>query len=162
MVKTARLMLLAAVAAVAVASPASAGPAKTIRLAWSERAVEGGKTVMTFQVRTLKVEGRRWTIAASFRNTSRVKLGIRRQFALLYGPGRERVSGLKVLTAKSFRPAMPTALAPGKSWRGSFSGTGGTALTKTYIRVQFSYFRGKVIAGRPGFGWITDHVARIN
>jgi len=162
MVKTAHLLLLATMIAIALASPASAGPAKTIRLAWSERAVDEGKTVMTFQVRTLKVEGRRWTIDASFRNTSRVKLGIRKQFALLYGPGRERVSGLKVLAAKSFRPAMPASLAPGKTWRGTFSGTGGTALTKTYIRVQFSYFRGKVIAGRPGFGWITDHVARLN
>lgn len=155
-------MLLAAMAAVALASPASAGPAKTIRLAWSERAVDGGKTVMTFQVRTLKVEGRRWTIDASFRNTSRVTLGIRKEFALLYGPGRTRVSGLKVLAAKSFRPAMPTSLAPGKSWRGTFSGTGGTVLRKTYIRVQFSYFRGRAIAGRRGFGWITDHVARVN
>ena len=160
--KTARLLLVATIAAIALASPASAGPARTIRLLWSERAIDGDKTVMTFQVRTLKIEGGRWTVDASFRNTSRVKLGVRKQFAVLYGPSRVRVSRLKVLAAKGFRPAMPASLAPGKGWRGTFSGTGGTALTKTYIRVQFSYFQGRAIADRRGFGWITDHVARVN
>ena len=147
--------------AAALAAPASAGPAKTFRLAWSEKAVDGGRTVMSFHVRTLKVEGGRWTISASFRNASRVRLGVRRQFAVLHGPAGRRVKALRVLPAKTFKPALPASLAPGKGWSGTFSGTGAAALKNTSVRVRFSYFSGRAVAGRPGFGWITDHVARL-
>jgi hypothetical protein len=161
-VKTVRLLLLAAACAAALAAPAGAGPTKTIRLAWSERATEGSRTIMTFNVRSLTIDGTRWTVNGGFRNTSRTTLRIQKRFALLYGPSAARVSGMKVLTAKGFRPALPATLAPGKGWSGKFSGSGGTALKKTNVRVHFSYFAGRVLPGRPGFGWITDHVARIN
>ncbi len=159
--KTARLLLLVSACAAALAAPASAGPAKTIRLAWSERATEGSRTVMTFNVRSLAIVGGRWTVDASFRNTSRTTLRIQKRFAVLYGSSRVRVSGMKVLAAKGFRPTLPATLPPGKGWSGKFSGTGGTALKNTNVRVQFSYFAGRALPGRPGFGWITDHVARL-
>ena len=158
----ARTLVLGAVAAAAPATAASAGQQRVIRLAWNERALDQDKTVMTFQVRTLTIVGSRWTIDGSFRNTSKVRLRVRQEFALLYGQARTSVKGLKVLRAKSFRPALPTTLRPGQSWRGTFSGTGATALPKNYIRVQFSFFVGRAVSGRPGFGWITDHVARVN
>jgi hypothetical protein len=52
-----------------------AGQTKTIRLAWSERATVGSRTIMTFNVRSLTVNGPRWTVDASFRNTSRSTRG---------------------------------------------------------------------------------------
>jgi hypothetical protein len=160
-VNTARLTLLVALAAAALAAPADAGLTKTIQLGWSERATEGNRTIMTFSVRSLTIDSRTWAVKASFRNTSRSTLRIRRQFALLYGPGRVRVSGLKVLPAKSFRPALPASLPPGKGWSGRLSGLGGTALRKTGVRVRFGYFTGRALPGRRGFGWVTDHMARL-
>lgn len=159
---TARLTLLAVACAAALAAPAGAGPAKTIRLAWSERVTVGNRTVMTFNVRSLTINGRNWTISASFRNTSRAKVRIREQFALLYGPSHVPVRGMRVLRAKSFRPTLPATLAPGKGWSGRFSGTGATVLRRTNVRVHFGNFEGRALPGRPGFGWITDHLARIN
>jgi hypothetical protein len=161
-VKAARLFLLVAACGAALAAPASAGPTKVIRLAWSERATEGSRTVMTFGVRTLTINGGSWTVNASFRNTSRTTLRIRKQFAVLYGPSRARVTGMKGLRAKTFRPPLPTTLRPGKAWSGRMSGTGGRVLRKTHVRVRFGYFQGRALPGRAGFGWITDHVARIN
>lgn len=159
--KAARLLLLVVTCTAALAAPATAGPTKTIRLAWSERATEGSRTIMTFNVRSLTIAGRSWTVDASFRNTSRTTLRIRKQFAVLYGPSRVRVSGMKVLPAKAFRPALPATLPPGKAWSGRMSGVGATALRNTNVRVHFSYFAGRVLPGRAGFGWITDHVARL-
>jgi hypothetical protein len=160
-VRAARLFLLTIAATAALVAPASAGPAKTIRLAWSERATVGSRTIMTFHVSSLVVNGGNWTVNASFRNTSRSTLRIRKDFALLYGPSSVRVSGMKVLRVRTFRPALPTTLAPGKGWSGRMSGTGGTALRRTNVRVKFSYFAGRALPGRPGFGWITDHVVRL-
>jgi hypothetical protein len=161
-VKGVRLTLLAVGAIAALAAPASAGPTKTIRLAWNERATEGSRTVMTFNVRTLAINGRSWTVNASFRNTSHTTLRIRRQFAVLYGPSSVRVSGMKVLRATAFRPALPARLPPGKGWSGRMSGLGGRALENTSVRVQFGYFEGRALAGRAGLGWITDHVVRLS
>jgi hypothetical protein len=160
-VKTARLLLLGIAIASALAAPASAGPTKTIRLAWSERATVGSRTIMTFNVRSLTISGRSWTVNASFRNTSRTTLRIRKRFAVLYGPSSVSVSGMKMLPAKTFRPALPATLPPGKAWSGRLSGVGAGALRRTNVRVQFSYFAGRALPGRPGFGWITDHVARL-
>ena len=160
--KAARLFLLGIATALALAAPTSAGSTKTIRLAWSERATVGSRTIMTFNVRSLTVAGRNWTVNASFRNTSRQTLRIRKRFAVLYGPSSVRVSGMKVLPAKAFRPALPATLPPGRAWSGRLSGVGAGALKNTHVRVQFSYFAGRALPGRPGFGWITDHVARIN
>jgi hypothetical protein len=161
-VKAARLLLLGFATALALAAPTSAGSAKTIRLAWSERATVGSRTIMTFNVRSLTVAGRSWTVNASFRNTSRTTVRIRKQFAVLYGPSSVRVSGMKVLPAKAFRPALPATLPPGKGWSGRLSGLGAGALKSTNVRVRFSYFAGRALPGRPGFGWITDHVARLS
>jgi hypothetical protein len=161
-VKAARFFLLATAAALALAAPTNAGPAKTIRLAWSERATVGSRTIMTFNVRSLTIAGRTWTVNASFRNTSRTTLRIRKRFAVLHGPGRVGVSGMKVLPAKAFRPALPATLAPGRGWSGRLSGLGAGALKNTNVRVRFGYFAGRALPGQPGFAWITDHVARIN
>ena len=160
--KAARLFLLGCATALALAAPTSAGSTKTIRLAWSERATVGSRTIMTFNVRSLTVVGRSWTVNASFRNTSRTTVRIQKRFAVLYGPSQVRVSGMKVLPAKAFRPALPATLPPGKGWSGRLSGLGGGALKNTNVRVQFSYFAGRALPGRPGFGWITDHVARLS
>jgi hypothetical protein len=161
-VKAARLFLLALAATAALAAPASAGPTKTIRLAWSERATVGNRTIMTFNVRTLTIVGRSWTVDASFRNTSRSTLTIRKRFAILYGPSSVPVTRMKVLPARAFKPALPATLRPGKGWSGRISGLGATALSNTNVRVRFSYFAGRALPGAPGFGWITDHVARVN
>jgi hypothetical protein len=156
------LGVLVAVLGAALIAPAQAGSAKTIRLAWSERATVGSRTIMTFNVRSLEVNGRSWAVNASFRNTSRSTLRIRRQFAVLYGPSSVPVRRWKALPARTFRPALPATLPPGKAWSGRLSGTGATALRRTNARVRFSYFAGKALPGQPGFGWTTDHVARLN
>jgi hypothetical protein len=161
-VSAARVSLLAVVCAAVLAPPAGAGSSKTIRLAWSERATVGSRTIMTFNVRSLAINGRTWTVNASFRNTSRTTLRIRRQFAVRYGPSNVPVVRMKRLRAVTFRPALPARLRPGQGWSGRLSGTGATALRRTNVRVQFGYFAGRALPGRPGFGWITDHVARIN
>jgi hypothetical protein len=158
----ARTLLLTFVCAAALAAPASAGSSKVIRLAWNERATVGSRTIMTFNVRSLTVAGRAWTVNASFRNTSRTTVRIRKRFAVLYGPSSVRVSGMKVLPAKAFRPPLPATLSPGKGWSGRLSGVGAGALKNTNVRVRFSYFAGRALPGQPGFGWITDHVARLN
>ena len=160
--KGVRLSLLAGAVALALAAPSTAGSSKVIRLAWSERATEGSRTVMTFNVRSLTIVGGRWTVTGGFRNTSGATLRIRNQFAVLHGPSSIRVNGMKALGAKSFSPPLPVALASGKGWSGKLSGTGAAALKRTHVRVQFGYFLGRALPGRPGFGWITDHVARIN
>ena len=81
---------------------------------------------------------------------------------MLYGPSSVRVSGLKVLRATAFRPALPARLAPGKGWSGRMSGLGGRALKNTHVRVLFGYFEGRALAGRAGFSWITDHVVLVS
>lgn len=98
---------------------------------------------------------------ASFHNTSRTTVLVRKHFAVLYGSSSAPVTGMKVPPATTFRPALPATLRPGKGWSGRLSGPGATALTKTSVRVRLSYFRGRALPGRPGFGWITDHVARV-
>jgi hypothetical protein len=117
---------------------------------------------MTFNVRSLSVVGRRWTVDASFRNTSRTTVRVRKHFAVLYGSSSAPVTRMKVLPARAFTPALPATLRPGKGWSGRLSGTGATALRRTSVRVRFSYFAGRALPGRPGFSWITDHVARLN
>jgi hypothetical protein len=146
------------------AGSAGARPAEstvTIKLGWHERALARGRTVMTFNVRTLSITSRGWTIAASFRNTSRSRLRIREEFALLVAKRRAQIDGAGALQAKSFRPALPAALAPGQGWSGTFSGGGASILHGVFVRAHFSYFRGPVIPGQAGFGWITDHVVRL-
>lgn len=160
--KGVRLLLLAAAATAALAAPASAGPTKTIRLAWNERATVGSRTVMTFNVRSLTIRGSRWTVDVSFRNTSRSSLHVRKHFALLYGANTGPVSRMKVLPARAFQPALPATLRPGKAWSGRLSGPGATALTRTSVRVRFSYFVGRVLPGSPGLSWITDHVVLLS
>lgn len=153
------VLLLLLAAGSAGAHPA-AGTA-TIKLGWNERALAAGRTVMTFNVRTLTVTDRGWTIAASFRNTSKSRLVIRDEFALLVTMRRAQIDGARALKAKSFRPELPAALAPGQAWTGTFSGGGVSILHGVFVRAHFGYFRGQVFPGQAGFGWITDHVVRL-
>jgi hypothetical protein len=160
-VKAVRAALLAAAVTAALAAPANAGSTKTIRLSWSERATVGSRTIMTFNVRSLTIVGRRWTVDVSFRNTSRSTLGLRKRFAVLYGPSNVPVTRMKVLPAATYRPTLPARLAPGKGWSGRLSGVGAGALMGTNVRVRFGYFEGRALPGTPGFTWITDHVVRV-
>lgn len=139
----------------------SAESTVTIKLGWNERARAAGRTVMTFNVRALTVTSRGWTIAASFRNTSKSRVAIREEFALLVTKRRAQIDGAAALEAKGFRPALPAALAPGQGWSGTFSGGGASMLHGVFVRAHFSYFRGPLIPGQAGFGWITDHVVRL-
>ena len=70
---------------------------------------------------------------------------------------------MKVLPAKGV-PARRSRrrCRAGKAWSGRLSGPGATALTHTNVRVHFSYFAGRVLPGRPGFSWITDHVVLLS
>jgi hypothetical protein len=79
-----------------------------------------------------------------------------------YGASNVPVSRMKRLRATTFRPALLATLKPGKGWSGRLSGSGATALRRTNVRVQFGYFAGRALPGQPGFGWITDHVVRLN
>jgi hypothetical protein len=156
------LVLIAVVSAATLTAPSSAGPARTIRLAWSERATEGSRTVMTYNVRTLTLAANTWSVDASFRNTSRKTLRLRPDFALLYGSSSANVKAMKRLNARTFRPALPAILRPGKGWSGRMSGVGARSLKNTNVRVHFGYFAGRVLAERAGFSWITDHVLRLS
>jgi hypothetical protein len=60
--------------------------------------------------------------------------------------------------ARERRPTKTIRLA----WSGRISGLGATALRDTNVRVRFSYFAGRALPAAPGFGWITDHVVRVN
>jgi hypothetical protein len=151
-----RALVAAIAASAALASPAAA---ETIELGWSEKAVAGGRTIMTFHVAALDVEAGRWSVRASFTNRSEETLAIRRRFGLALYRARADRRAFRVLRAAAYEPAPPARLAPGERWAGEFAGRGRLP-AGALVRVRFGFFAGRAVPGWPGFWWLTDHAHR--
>ena len=151
-----RLVVL--VSLVALASPATA-EARTIKLGWRE---SDGIGVMSFTVATLTLGDDRWSIRGSFTNHSDVTLRIERRFFAVGLFATADGSRPAALTrADSFAP-IPVTLAPGRTWRGTFSGPG-VPSRGSYLRVRFGRFSGNPapIPGFRRFSWLADHYHRL-
>jgi hypothetical protein len=134
--------------------------ARTIQLGWNERFDVAGQAVMRFEVRSLTISKSSWSTRVSFRNLTARPVSIRNRFALLHSRKRStRTFGR--LAARSLRPRMPSRLAPGQRWSGTFSGKGAAALKDVFVRVHFDEFVGQLRPGRARFGWVTDHAVRV-
>ena len=157
MIVPVRALFTIAVSGLLLAPTASA---RTIPLSWNERFDVAGQAVMRFEVRSLTISKSRWSTRVSFRNLTARPVTITNRFALLHARKRStRTFGR--LAARSLRPRMPSRLAPGQSWSGTFSGTGAAALEGVFVRVHFDAFVGRLRLGRARFGWITDHAVRV-
>jgi hypothetical protein len=151
-----RLILLSVLTGLAVPPVADA---RTIKLGWRE---SDGLGVMSFTVSTLTLGDDRWTVRGSFTNHSNVALGIERRFfalAVFATPDLSRPAA--AIRATSFAP-LPVRLAPGRTWRGTFSGPG-VPSRGSYLRVRFGRFSGtpSPIPGLRHFSWLTEHAHRL-
>jgi hypothetical protein len=158
MIDPVRVLFAIAAASLLLTPTASA---RTIQLGWNERFDVAGQAVMRFEVRSLTISKSGWSTRVSFRNLTARPVTITNRFALLHARTRStRTFGR--LAARSLRPRMPSRLAPGKSWSGTFSGTGAAALKRgVFVRVHFDEFVGRLRLGRARFGWVTDHAVRV-
>jgi hypothetical protein len=152
--------VLCAIAAAAALFAPAASSARTIPLGWNERFEVSGRPVMSFQVRSMTISKSSWSARVSFRNLTGRPVTIRNRFALLHSRVRStRAFGR--LAARSLRPRMPSRLAAGQGWSGTFSGTGAASLRGVFVRVHFDEFVGRLAQGRARFGWVTDHAVRV-
>ena len=133
---------------------------RTIPLGWNERFDVGGQAVMSFEVRSLTISKSGWSTRVSFKNLTSRPVSITNRFALLHSRQRStRTFGR--LAARRLRPRMPSRLAAGQSWSGTFSGRGAGALKGVFVRVHFNEFVGGLRFGRARFGWVTDNAVRV-
>ena len=151
-----RLILVFVLTALAVPPVADA---RTIELGWRE---SDGLGVMSFRVSTLTLGNDRWTVRGSFTNHSDVAMRIeRRFFALLVFATPDLSRPAAAIRAASFAP-LPVRLAPGRTWRGTFSGPG-VPSRGSYLRVRLGRFSGtpSPIPGLGRFSWLTEHAYRL-
>lgn len=145
---------------VALAPPASAG---TVELGWKEAAKLQGKAAVTFTMDRLVLNGNTWVVTATFRNETGTILRIRQQFGLAEFV-RDHVFSkpARFLPAVTFRPRLPSALAPGQSWSGAFGGVGSPNGDR-FVRVVFGLFVTTLPKPLgPQFSWISDHAYHVS
>jgi len=151
-------VLVVLTATALVAPPLAA--AKTIELGWRE---DDGVGVMRFGGSTLTLANGRWSVRASFTNRSVASLRIERRFALAVFPSARLATPSVRLDATSFRPTLPRRVLPGRTWSGSFSGTGAPR-RGSFVRVLFGRFQATTspLPDLPnGFSWLTEHYHRV-
>lgn len=151
----------------ALGTPAAS--AKTIRLNWSERlAGQSGFLAMTFNVRSVTIGKKAWSVRARVTNRSKSTVQIvppidtsPQQFGFglaFFHPScpRGATCGLDVLQATYSKPHLPRALRPGGSWSGTF---GGPKLPPrgAGISVTFGYF---YVSRNVHFGYSTNREFR--
>jgi hypothetical protein len=169
-----RLARAIAIAALIVLVITPAAEAKTVRLNWFEKTGSGyGYPSMTFIIKSVTVEGPRWSARASVANRSanavEVTQGRRSfgdyRFGLIVPRRKNSNCGPQsgpcfplLLGSQRSRPAFPATLGPGQVWTGSFSGTG--ALPRgVVISVAFGFFVDPT--SKKGFSWITHHSFKL-
>ena len=145
--------MLVGVAALALAASASA---ETFRLGWVEKLDKGPTTRLTFRVGTLEANGKAWSATVEIVNRGTGPIAVKaRQFGIVeYATKTDFQRPLRALRAATFRPPLPTTLAPGKSWKGTIGGPG-TPNDSQYVRLVFGSFSSG-LSPTP-FNWITDH-----
>lgn len=145
--------MLSVVAALLVAATASA---ETVSLNWVEKLDKGPTTRMTFRVGALRLSRKTWSATVEIVNRGSGKISVNsKQFGIVeYATKTEFKRPLRALQADTVRPALPAALAPGKSWKGTIGGPG-TPNDSQYVRLVFGEFTSS-LSPTP-FTWITDH-----
>ena len=145
--------VLAVVATLVVAATASA---ETVPLNWVEKLDKGPTTRMTFRVGALRLTGKTWSATVEIVNRGNGKVAINsKQFGIVeYATKTEIKRPLRALRADTVKPALPAALAPGKSWKGTIGGPG-TPNDSQYVRLVFGEFTSSL--SPTSFTWITDH-----
>jgi len=126
---------------------------------------------MTFTVKSVTVEGTRWSVRASVVNHSKHVVTITRGKASV---GNFR-SGLIVpyagtpcsiigsclptlLGSQQSRPSFPSALKPGQAWSGGFAGVGRIPRGQV-LNVAFGFFVDPTL--KKQFSWITQHSFKV-
>jgi hypothetical protein len=154
-------LVLALVAAAVLAVPAFAD---VVGLQWKETAKRQGHAQLTFAIKSIEFKNGGWTVTATFTNVTKTTVNIGREYGLLLlrtqGVTAAELRQGQAYVASSYGTSLPKALGPGKSWSGTFSGTG-TPPTGVYVRVIFGRFTGG-FAGKNGFYWITDHAYKFS
>jgi len=135
-------------------------PARTIPLGWKEKLASAGKTAMVFKVTSLTVDGSSWSVKASVANRTTKAVKIRKRFGIGLFESEEQYEGYTVLRASAYAPKLPARLGPGKTWSGTFRGTG-ILLPGTLVRVIFATFVAPLLPGKTDFDWITDDWVRL-
>jgi hypothetical protein len=164
-----RSVTLAAGLVVALAVFTPTASAKTIRLNWTERLPNDfGFLPMTFKVTSVALGKNAWAVRATVTNRSKTTIRVvpptdtsPQQFGFglsfaHHGCPRGVTCGLDVLRATYAKPALPRALPPGGSWRGTF---GGPKLPPKGqgIGVTFGYF---YVSRNQKYSFVTQHEFR--
>jgi hypothetical protein len=153
-------------------------PPQHAELGWVEH-YPTEKPALVFSVSSFTVTQEGWTAGIAVENRSTVgwEVGDPRyeaelQFGVMLFPDddldaleqRNRTGTLPAIRhATAYRPALPSVLAPGKTWRGTISAPGALA-GGLFVRISFGPF---VSVGDPPDGtapqvvWFTDHAHRL-
>jgi hypothetical protein len=143
---------------------------QTVELGWRETARVEKRPILEFEVESIRLRPRGWTVRGSVTNRSPVRFSIlapdaieileeRKQDWTWFGLTWTTAAGVKIVHAEAYRPALPKILEPGQTWRGSFSGPA-FAVQGRPIRVTFGMFVPRSAPPRhypAQIGWITDH-----
>ncbi len=116
---------------------------------------------LVFEVRTLRIGPKGWSVEGSVANRTTQPLRI----VYAHEPAGHNAFGIAVLhgtelasaRATRLEPPVPTLLRPGEAWRGTFSGPD-TLAPGVLVHVEFGQF-GTPHADR--FTWVTDHAYRV-
>ena len=153
-------------------------PPQQATLGWEET-YPAEQPALVFGVRSFSVTSTGWAADISVENRSDVgwEVGDQRleaglQFGVMLFPdddlqaleGRNRRGDLPgIRQATSYRPALPSVLRPGSTWRGTISAPGALA-GGLWVRISFGPF---VSVSAPPAGaaspvvWFTDHAYRL-
>lgn len=161
-------LILAAACAFGLLLVPSAG-ARTIALNWTEHTTAPDPSIV-FKVRSVTVTGRKWTVRASLSNRSDKRIQVVRGtmldtppqygFAILVPvPQCPRGVSCRPIanTATRASPRLPTSLAPGQTWSGTFGGI--AVLPKGYLLwISMGHF---LVPGGRDFSWVSQHAFRL-
>ena len=164
-----RVTVLSALLALVAAQAAEAG---TLKLNWVEKtSTDYGYPPMTFSVKSITIEGKRWTMRASVANRSSHVVSVTQgkpaegdlRFGLVLPLSGNAcsVTGTcfpKLLGSRQSRPTFPSSLKPGQVWTGTFSGVGSVPRGKA-ISVAFGFFVDT--SSKKQFSWITRHSFKL-
>ena len=168
---------LVAFVAVAALVLAGAAPARTIRVQWvDEQPLWGSKLV--FRTTAIRIDGDNFAVATSVANRTRYAVRVMRRPPYLGGnfigplsfgiawrqTDTPKTRHMFFVPAKTFSPRLPATLAPGATWRGTFSGRT-RALRKHHdFWVAFGLFAAAPQKSLPpdpqGGYWLSDKTFR--
>jgi hypothetical protein len=163
LVRLTAVAVLAALSAVPAAATAPGAATKTYATRWQEHASSEGRSIMTFNTRTITVElgAGSWVVEASFKNTSGRTITLvaqRSGIAVSMEPSAAGVP-FRFAAARSVEPAFPAKLRPAQVWRGTIRGRGIPA--GRYLAAVYGRWYRVFPSMYPRWRWITDHSIRI-